>query len=482
MPPNTIRTYRKKFSKENIAEKLAWFYLAKFIIIVLMPFYKKKFQSGQLLIEVMIATAIFAILSAAIISLVVLLYQTVADVRIKTIARHLAVQQMELLNNVTYNSLGTTHGIPIGSIPEFSTVNRNGFIFTIHTSVIYVDDPFDNLAPQDLLPTDYKQVRIEIEWDQQLGLYHEPIVLVNLISPKGIETTGGGGTLSVFVINSLGTPVGAATVHITNSKVNPNIDIELQTDQNGFLILPGAPPCSACYNISVNKSGYSTDKTYTSSEIANPNKAPLTVTTNSLTESTFMIDILSSLKLTSFSGAQNFVLSPNNTFRLTGAKTIGLDSQDNPVYKFDQTLSTGSDATLLLPNIEWDTYILTIPPSFNKQISGIYPHQPMLISPKSQTNLSFSTVALTSNSLLFNLQDASGSAIASASAVLKLSNIPVATISSGLSNQPNFGQAFFNNLNNANYAFTITHPVYQNLSGSIAVNGYTNDTLIMTKK
>lgn len=66
----------------------------------------------------------------------------------------------------------------------------------------------------------------------------------------------------------------------------------------------------------------------------------------------------------------------------------------------------------------------------------------MLISPKSQTNLSFSTVALTSNSLLFNLQDASGSAIASASAVLKLSNIPVATISSGLSNQPNFGQAF----------------------------------------
>ena len=447
-----------------------------------MSFSKNTTQSGQLLIEVMIASAIFAILSAAIISLVVLLYQTVADVRIKTIARHLAIQQMELIHNIPYTSLGTTNGIPAGSIPEFSAVNRNGFIFTIHTSVIYVDDPFDQISPQDLLPTDYKQVRVDITWDEQLGLYHEPIVLVNLISPKGVETTNGGGTLSVFVINSSGIPISSASIHITNTAVNPNIDITLQTDHNGYLILPGAPPCPACYNISVTKSGYSTDKTYTTSEIANPNKGPLTVTPNYLTESTFMIDRLATLNITSYSGDRTFILAPNSLFRLTGSKTIGLDSMDNPVYKFDHTLSTGSNATYPITDLEWDTYILTVPNSTNKQIAGVYPHQPMIITPANQTALSVSTIPISNHSLLLSLQDASGSAIASASAILQLLNHPIATVSSGLSGNPNFGQAFFNTLSSGSYEFTLIHPEYMNLTGSILVNGYTNDTLIMTKK
>jgi len=297
-----------------------------------------------------------------------------------------------------------------------------------------------------------------------------------------VETTSGGGTLSVFVINSLGKPISMASVHITNNSVNPNIDVTLQTDQNGYLILPGAPPCAACYHVTVTKEAYSTDKTYTTDEVANPDKKPFTVTANYLTESTFMIEPLASLTLTSYSGEQVFTLAPNSIFRLTGSKTIGLDDQDNPVFKFDQTLSTGSSGVYTNNQLEWDTYILTVPYSTAEQITAVYPHQPMSIPPGSKFNLAVSTLPLASHSLLLNLEDASGSAVASASALLKLAEQPVASISSGLLGQPNFGQAFFNTLTSGSFAFTITHPEYLDLAGSILVNGITTDKLIMTKK
>lgn len=434
-----------------------------------------------MLIEVLTASAVFAILSGAIISLVVLLYQTVADVRIKTIARHLAVQQMEFLNNIPYASLGTTTGIPSGSITEFETVNRNGFIFTIHTSITYVDDPFDQQSPQDLLPTDYKQVRVEILWNEQLGLYREPIVLASVISPKGVETTTGGGTLSVFVINSAGVPLSSTSVRITNTTLNPPVDVTLQTDVNGYLILPGARPCAACYNVTVTKNGYSTDKTYTTIEVANPNKRPLTVSAGSLTESTFIIDRLASLTIESYSGAGQFTSSPNSQFRLTGSKTVGLDSQDNPVYKFDQTLSTGSNSRYTNTTLEWDTYILTVPDN-TKHISAIYPHQPFSVTPGDTITLAYSTTPATAHSLLFSFEDATGSAIASASAMLKLSNQPVATISSGIAKMPNFGQSFFENLTGTTYSFTITHPEYADFIGTLPVYGYTTDKVVMIHK
>jgi len=446
-----------------------------------MPQPKPNPQSGQLLVEVLIATSIFTILSAAIISLVVLLYQTIADVRIKTIARHLAVQQMELLHNVPYDDLGTTHGIPPGSLAEFSSVNRNGFVFTIHTSITYVDDPFDQQSPQDLLPTDYKQSRIEVSWDKELGIYSKPIVLVSLHSPKGIETTAQGGTLSVFAINSSGQPISAASVNISNTAVTPNVNVTLQTDNNGLLILPGAPPCAQCYNITVTKSLFSTDKTYKESEVANPNKRPLTVVAGSLTESTFIIDRLAQISFSSYTGIDNFNPAPNTVFRLTGQKTIGLDSLDNPVYKFDQTLSTGSSGIITLNNVEWDTYLMSLPSSTGKQLTGSYPHQPMQILPGAQIQLAFATTPISSHSLLLRVHDATGSAIASASAMLRLNDF-VATRSSGLKTYPNFGQAFFNDISAGTYGFTLTHPDYKNLTGQILVNGISTDTVIMDLK
>ncbi len=457
-------------------------FLPKHIYHILRP--KDTFccnQRGQVLLDIVIAMGIFGILIHAIFSLTLVIYDTLGYTRTRVSARHIASEKMELLLNLPYNNLGTTQGIPNGMIPEFETVNRNGMDYTVHTSIIYIDDPFDNQSPNDLLPTDYKQVRIEVTWPGQFSSDSAPIVLVSNVSPRGIETSAGGGTLSIFVIDAQGQPVSKAQVHITNSLVTPTIDMSLQTNEDGRVILPGAPPCATCYNVTATKTGFTTDRTYTTTEVANPNKRPITVTKNQLSELTFVIDAVSTLTVNSFSGTvQPFSVLPNSQFRLTGTKTIGTDSDGDPVYKVDNTYTTNSSGSYTVSNLDWDNYILTIPITSNQDISGIYPHQPMAIAPAQTVTLKYTLTSHTPHSLLLSVTDASGSAIASASALLSLEPAFVASHSTGLENYPNFGQAFFSSLATANYAFTVSHPNFATASGTILVDETTPDKNIMT--
>jgi hypothetical protein len=436
-------------------------------------------QSGQVLIDIVIASGVFAILAYAILSIMGLIMETVGDIRTRTIARHLAQEKIELLINLPYNDLGTTTGIPTGTIAEFEEINRNGMIFETHTSITYNDDPFDDIAPDDLLPTDYKQIRVEVSWEGQFSSDINPVVLVSNIAPRGVESTEGGGTLSVFVIDAQAQPVSQAQVHIVNNDVNPTIDVNLQTGQDGYLILPGAPACASCYHVTVSKESYSQDKTYTIAEVANPNKQPVTVSEGHLSEIVFIIDRLSEVEFTSYAYGSGYSILPNNLFRFTGSKTIGLNELDEPVYKFDQTLTTGSDGKISLDNIEWDNYLLSIPASQNQDLAATNPHQPFAIDPNTQNAIEFILIDHTNHNLLISIQDVSGSAIASASAILI--NFPsyIATQSSGLAENPDFGQVFFSDLENGSYDYTIAHSNYQTTDGEISVSGPTTDIIIL---
>lgn len=432
-------------------------------------------QKGQVLIDVLIAGAIFAILAYAIIQITVVIYETIGYIRTKTIAKNIAAQQMEFLNNLPYNQLGTKTGIPSGIIDEFTQENHNSQLFKIHTSITYIDDPFDNTVPNDILPTDYKQVRVEISWDGQFDSGKSPVVLVTNIAPKGVENQNGGGTLSILAINGQAQPIAAAAVHITNNSVVPNIDVNYTTNQDGYLILPGAPPCASCYNISVTKEEYSTERTYTVAEIANPNKQALTVTAGRLSESTFIIDRTANYKFISY---LDDLRSGSKIFRLTGSKSIGTDLNDQPVYKFDQTLTTAGNGEITIPNLEADTYILSLP-NENFDMAGSNPYLPLLVNPYSNGELKFNLTSKTDNSLLMLIKNASGSAIATVSAILELAPSFIATDSSGQADQPDFGQVFFKDLSASSYSFTLNHPSYQIKTGNINVNGYTVNNLIL---
>lgn len=439
-----------------------------------------KAQSGQTLIEILVGMGVLMIIFQAIFSLSAAIYQTLGYTRNRLTARHLATQKMEIIRNLAYSDVGTDTGIPHGIIPSIEKVNLNGLDFTIHTTIIYFDDPFDGLAPTDILPTDYKRIKIEVSWQ---GLYDSnaaPVIITSNLAPKGVETSVGGGTLSILVIDSLAQPLPNADVHVTNDQIVPAVDMQLQTNTDGRVIIPGAPVCASCYFVETTKQNYSTDRTYRTDEVDNPNKNLITISEGQLSETTFIIDKLADLNISTYRNRdQNFANYPNIDLRLTGTKIIGTNAAGDPVYKFDKTLTTDANGTLNLPETEWDNYLITIPSTQSLDISGSNPYQPFAIDPGENINLKLALSEHTNNSLLLSITDASGSAIASASATLKLSPNFIASASSGLEDDPDFGQVFFDNLTINTYDFTISKANYATQSGTIDVNGSTNDNIIL---
>jgi hypothetical protein len=143
-------------------------------------------------------------------------------------------------------------------LPQQESIERNKLTYTVKTEIIYYDDPFDGTAAtgDDTLSTDYKRVRVEVSWGGLTPSRVGPVVLLTDIVPKGIETTAGGGTLSIIVFDASGAPVPQATVTIIANSVNPPVNITTQTSDNGRVIRPGMPICIACYEITVTKTSF----------------------------------------------------------------------------------------------------------------------------------------------------------------------------------------------------------------------------------
>lgn len=254
-------------------------------------------QKGYSLIEVLLGFSILLIVSVSVFALVKLSFKLIGRSAAKITAVNLANQQMERLRNMPYNKLGTTEGWPHGNIPSQQTKSLNKINFTIKTAIQYIDDPLDNLAPQDLYNADYKKARVAITWDKYPG--PEPVILVSTFVPIGIESPEGGGTLSLSVIDASTNPIGEVNVHIKNTSLAPNIFINTQTDSQGKLFVPALPQDTGNnYAISVTKSGYTSD--YTSAvttELPQPLLPHQPISEGLVTSATFTIDKTSDLKI-----------------------------------------------------------------------------------------------------------------------------------------------------------------------------------------
>jgi hypothetical protein len=441
------------------------------------PARKNQIQ-GQTIISTLIGIAVFLILTNALFTLVRGSFSILSFNRARITARHLAQEKIELVRNLPYNNIGTSGGIPSGTIAQQEIVTRNGLSFTVDTDVIYIDDPFDTKVPNDLLPTDYKRIRVAVSWGGVSASRNNPVVLVTDISPKGVETTAGGGTLSVFVIDANGQPVPQADVTIT-AATTPAVNLSLQTADNGRLILPGAPTCTACYHITISKSGYSSERTYATSEIANPTKPHLTILSGKLTEVAFSIDHTSTLTIhTTDNRTSGFLPKGPISFHMQGAKTLGTSTNGTLIYKYDQTLTTDATGTLNLDEIEWDNYEIAMTGT-NPDISGINTFLPVSLSPGIIKDITIATDAHSTNSLLLTFLDTSNQKIASVSATINTTPT-VQTIVSGQSSDPDFGQSFFSNISAQSYQITATASGFLDYSGNVSVSGRSQQTVILT--
>jgi hypothetical protein len=432
---------------------------------------EKENQKAQTLLGLLIAIALFAILAQALFTLVSSSYRLISFTSARITARHLAQEKIELIRNLPYEDVGTASGVPDGPILQEENIFRNGLNYRVSTDIVYIDDPLDDIAPTDLLPTDYKRVRVDVSWEGLASSNISPVSLITDVSPQGIETTIGGGTLSVLVFDANAQPVSQAEVTIYAPSALPSVNLTLLTDSTGRVILPGAPPCTTCYQITVEKEDYSTGRTYSTTEVANPDKPHATVIKSELTEISFAIDILSSIEITTTDDRDSdFTELGNIAFNIRGDKTIGTDASDELVYKYDGALSTNSSGKITIEDLEWDNYTITLPTGSAYDISGHNPLLPINLPPDSEVEQLIALSNDTLNSFLATFTDAGDTQISSVSARLFDTGVYNASASSGLSQDPDFGQVFFPDLEDKIYYLEATASGYNDFSGDFSIS------------
>jgi hypothetical protein len=293
---------------------------------------------GMSLVDVIVGTALMLVLFLALFGVLRASLMLSAIAKAKSGATAVAEVQMEYLHSLTYANLGTVGGIPSGVVTEDATTTEDGIDYAVHTFISYVDDPADGTGVNDTngITTDYKRARIAVSY-AAAGTVNS-VVLVSNFAPPGLETTNGGGTLAIDVVDATGAPVGAATVHITNTALSPAVDLTTDTNAAGQVFLPGAAT-STEYQVAVSKSGYSSAQTYARDATnQNPNPGYLTVAASQTTTQTFAIDRLALLTLAT--------LSPiaTSTFSDAFANTSKLASMSSTTVT-DGTLALVSGAT-----------------------------------------------------------------------------------------------------------------------------------------
>jgi prepilin-type N-terminal cleavage/methylation domain-containing protein len=435
-------------------------------------------RSGFTLIEVLITTAVLTIFLLATAAIVQVAMQSLGEARLRSEATRIAQERLELARNLPYGEVGTEGGIPSGPLIQSETVSLHGAVFNVNTTVLYVDDPFDGLAPADLIPADYKRVKIAVSWS---GLFASktPIILMTDVSATGKEMEENAGTLSLRVFNALGQPLSSAVVSIQSTGLDPVIDMEVLSDSDGMVVVPGAPICNSCYRISVTKDGYTQDRTYAFSEVDNPTKPDLSVLKGQISEVSFAIDVPSILTVKAtrnkaasyqpFSGVQ---------FLLRGTKTIGTTSAGEPVYTVNQTVITSTGGLASVPNLAWDQYYLSLPTGSSVDMAGSWPFLPISLLPSSNQQVTVVVQAASQHALLVQALDETMQPVAAYQATL-VGPDSIATQSSGMANQGDWSQAYFPSLTNSMYTLTLESPGFATASAAIDVINDTQELFIL---
>ena len=294
-----------------------------------------RFSRGFSLIDIIVGVALLLVLFMALFGILRASLTLSTLTKARAAAVELANTQMEYMRGLSYDALGTVGGIPAGTIAQYATSTVDGIPYTTHTFVEYTDDPADGIGTNDAngITTDYKIGEVTVSYS--ISGLTKSVALVSNFAPPGIETSTGGGTLSLSVVNASGAGLGGASVHVVNTSTSPSVDFTTFTNTAGLVTIDGAATSSE-YQIYVSRTGYSSAQTYPrSAQNVNPTPGYLTVVKNKTTSATFAIDQLASLTLSSVSAAVTSTWS---------------DAFANTAYLANQTSTQVSSGALTLAN------------------------------------------------------------------------------------------------------------------------------------
>lgn len=420
------------------------------------------------LIDTLVGAFLMLLVFMGIIAVFQLSVDVVSNNKARAGAIALANERMEYLRSLSYESLGTSGGVPSGTLAQTETVPLNTVSYSRRTLILYGDDARDGVGAADTngIPADYKLVKVDVSWQARTGT--RSVELVSRFQTQTgaeVDCSSPCGTLVISVVNAQSEPVSNAEVVITNTVVSPNVNLVLYTDIYGNATVVGAPVGSG-YSVVVTKSGYSVDRTWGSSgQNPSPNPPHMSVANDQTTTQTFAIDYVSSKTIVTrlqSTGAQ----VANVPFTMTGAKYVGA----NPtVYKYQQTLGAGGTGTTTVESLEWDTYTITMDgASTGYDVASSCNPQPEYLAPASSQTTILYLAAHTTHSLLVDVKNNAGTLVPGASVRLVRSPSYDTTLAAD-----QCGQAFFSALSSAgNYSVTISGSGYTTKTvNSVNVSG-----------
>ena len=358
-------------------------------------------QAGFGLVETLVGVLLFVLISTASYGAFTKILRGVQILKIKNAAANLANEQIEIVRNLPYTDVGIVNGLPVGKIPRDQLIVRGDITFDVNTSVQDIDDPFDGTfggTPSDSSPTDYKLIEIIISCEN--CAFTNSMSFYTRVAPQALETGSENGALFVQVFDANGDPIQGASVHIENNQGSPVIVIDDTTDIDGFLKVFDTPPGIEAYEISVTKSGYSSEKTYLIGEPENPNpdRPHINVVAGEITTASFAIDYLGDLVIKTREIDCSIVEDVD--FHIRSSKTIG-----SQVFKYEDDLQTGASGKIGIEDVEWDNYFIDITDT-SYDLYGSNVILPINVNPGSSQNIDLIVGNVDPNALLVQIKDA----------------------------------------------------------------------------
>lgn len=268
-------------------------------------------KTGFTLVEVIVGIALIAIVFSGIFGAYRLSLKVVSLSKNKITATAIANEQIEIIRNLPYASVGTSGAIlprAAGVLSPSAVKTLDGITFTVETKVRFVTDELQTNGTLTSNPCgrNYKSASVVVSWKD---VFPGNVTLSTIAAPKSIVeevqtcSSQPGGVLTVTVFDSHGVLVNSPMISIYD--IGGTVLYDTAAPTAGFHSFPLAV---GAYRVAVTKNGYSSARSYGTNEISTPDTSNPTVLIGENVPVSLSIDKLSTVTISTISptGQDNF--------------------------------------------------------------------------------------------------------------------------------------------------------------------------------